>query len=258
MEDVLASSGPPRRAVSTSSGGGAAGGASAGAPSSAGPSGADAANASGVVDPPSAINTVALPPKPQFPALSGKALPRGRASFRKIPVPPHRYSPLQAQWMSIYEPLVQQLKLQVRMNTRSRTVELKTSPYTEDAGALQKGADFVRGFILGFSIADAIALIRLDDLYLETFEVGDVRMLKGDHQSRAIGRIAGKDGRTKYAIENATKTRLVVADTKIHILGSFANIRLARNAVVSLILGAPPGKVYNKLKNVAARLNERF
>lgn len=75
MEDVLASSGPPRRAVSTSSGGGAAGGASAGAPSSAGPSGADAANASGVVDPPSAINTVALPPKPQFPALSGKALP---------------------------------------------------------------------------------------------------------------------------------------------------------------------------------------
>lgn len=160
--------------------------------------------------------------------------------------------------MSIYEPLVQQLKLQVRMNTRSRTVELKTSPYTEDAGALQKGADFVRGFILGFSIADAIALIRLDDLYLETFEVGDVRMLKGDHQSRAIGRIAGKDGRTKYAIENATKTRLVVADTKIHILGSFANIRLARNAVVSLILGAPPGKVYNKLKNVAARLNERF
>lgn len=185
-------------------------------------------------------------------------LQRGRASFRKIPVPPHRYSPLQAQWMSIYEPLVQQLKLQVRMNTRSRTVELKTSPYTEDAGALQKGADFVRGFILGFSIADAIALIRLDDLYLETFEVGDVRMLKGDHQSRAIGRIAGKDGRTKYAIENATKTRLVVADTKIHILGSFANIRLARNAVVSLILGAPPGKVYNKLKNVAARLNERF
>lgn len=75
MEDVLASSGPPRRAVSTSSGGGAAGGASAGAPSSAGPSGADAANASGAVGPPSAINTVALPPKPQFPALSGKALP---------------------------------------------------------------------------------------------------------------------------------------------------------------------------------------
>lgn len=199
-----------------------------------------------------------LPAAPDFATLSAKALRKTGRQVRKVPVPPNRLSPLKSRWMEIYEPIVKYLKLQIRMNIRNKTVELKTSKATEDTGALQKGADFVKAFVLGFSVADAIALIRLDDLYIETFEVKDIRStLKGDHLSRAVGRITGKDGRTKFTIENATKTRIVVADTKIHILGSYDNTRLARHAISSLVLGAAPGKVYNKLRTVSARLNER-
>ena len=39
-----------------------------------------------------------------------------------------------------------------------------------------------------------------------------------------------QSGKTKFSIENATKTRIVLADTRVHILGSFQNIRAARLA----------------------------
>ncbi|KAI9854567.1 MAG: pre-rRNA-processing protein pno1 [Vezdaea acicularis] len=181
-----------------------------------------------------------------------------RVETRKVPIPPHRMTPLKASWPKIYPPLVEHLNLQVRMNIKNRAVELRTSKHTTDSGALQKGEDFVKAFSLGFDVDDAIALLRLDELYIETFEIKDVKTLQGEHLGRAIGRIAGKDGKTKFAIENASRTRVVLADQKIHILGGFKNIHVAREAIVSLILGAPPGKVYGNLRKVASRMKERF
>lgn len=136
-------------------------------------------------------------------------------------IPGHRMSPLKKDWVNIYGPLVEMLKLQVRMNPQKRAVELRSSKHTKDAGHLQKGADFVKAYALGFAVEDAIALMRLDDLYIDSFEIKDVKTLHGDHLSRAIGRIAGQNGKTKFALENATRTRIVLADTHIHILGGW-------------------------------------
>lgn len=126
---------------------------------------------------------------------------------------------------------------------------LQTSKETEDIGVIDRAAEFVRAVIIGFELAvrrsypdyliyflivlhrslillpsdqilthvfgsmkDAEAILRMEDLYIESFNVDDVKMISGDHLSRAIGRIAGKDGKTKFTIENATRTRIVLND----------------------------------------------
>ncbi|KAJ2905093.1 RNA-binding protein PNO1 [Zalerion maritima] len=207
-------------------------------------------------------NTTDLEGRPSFPSVADSTSSSAQArrlEKRKIPIPPHRMSPLKREWPQIYPPLIEHLKLQVRMNPARKLVELRTSKTTPDGvNALQKGEDFVRACAMGFEVADAIALLRMDDLYTETFEIKDVKTLQGDHLGRAIGRIAGQDGKTKLAIENASRTRVVLADSKIHILGRFKNIHMAREAIVDLILGKQPSKVYGNLQRISKRMKESF
>jgi RNA-binding protein PNO1 len=201
-----------------------------------------AAEAAKLLAPSLPPHTGTFPSKPAYPALrsAGTAVVK-QDETRSVRVPAHRFTPLKESWEAIVKPITDHMKLLIRMNPKARSVELKPSAFTTDPGALQKGEDFIKAFILGFDVNDALALLRLDDLYVESFEVTDVKPLKGDHLSRAIGRLAGASGKTRIAIENATRVRIVVADAKIHILGAFANIAVARDACCALIMGSPPG-----------------
>lgn len=62
-----------------------------------------------------------------------------------------------------------------------------------------------------------------------------------------IALTAGHNGKTKFAIENATRTRVVLAGQKVHILGTFKNAKMAQEAIVSLILGSPPVSLFARV-----------
>jgi RNA-binding protein PNO1 len=154
----------------------------------------------------------------EFPALKAHEIEEGESQFRSVHVPANRLTPLKKHWLDICSPLIKHMKLQVRMNLLKKCVEIRTSEFTTDSGAVQKAADFVNAFMLGFELKDAIALLRLEDIFVESFDIKDVKELHGEHLSRAIGRVAGQGGKTKFTIENATRTRIVVADTYVFIL----------------------------------------
>jgi len=195
----------------------------------------------------------------EFAPLSTKELQNGKKySLRRMKIPKHRFSPLRNNWPEIVEPLVKQLKLQVRCLPKKRTVELRTSKHTTVDNAIERGMLFLKAFILGFELRDALAVLRIDNLYIDTVDMSIVPRLKGDHLSRAIGRVAGQDGKTKFTIENATRTRLVVAGSLVHMLGAYKNLRAARVAVSKLAIGSPPSKVYTSMRALATRMKSRF
>ncbi|VEL23761.1 unnamed protein product, partial [Protopolystoma xenopodis] len=132
---------------------------------------------------------------------------------RLIIVPFNRRSPLKRQWKSIVEILTKQLKLMVCINTR---VKKAKDEY------LQKGFDFVSAYLSVFAFEDALAIVRIDGIYVKSFHISNVKqtLRVSDHLARPVGRICGANGRIRMCIENATRTRIVVVDQTIHLLGS--------------------------------------
>jgi hypothetical protein len=86
---------------------------------------------------PSSTTGLAPTSAPSFPALTGSALQTSlKSEMRRIPIPPHRMSPLKRDWINIFGPLTEILGLQVRMNVQRKAVEIRvsvphsTSPFT--------------------------------------------------------------------------------------------------------------------------------
>ncbi len=66
--------------------------------------------------------------RPQFPPVRASDV-EGDSQIRRVAVPPHRMTPLRGAWQSIYKPIAEHMHLQVRMNVKTRHVEIRVRFY---------------------------------------------------------------------------------------------------------------------------------
>eukprot|EP00835_Amoeboradix_gromovi_P006275 NODE_709_length_4947_cov_0.132838.p3 type:complete len:192 gc:universal NODE_709_length_4947_cov_0.132838:1367-1942(+) len=171
--------------------------------------------------------------------------------YKRLTIMGHRMNGLKESWTVFYDALSS--LMMIRFNPKMKVIELKG----KDELLLNKVRDVIRAFNSGFTMEDSLLMIRMEDMYLFSFHIKDVKTLNGEHFSRCVGRICGYQGKTKNAIENMTKTRIVVVNGKIHILGQHNNMQIAKRAICDLILGRTAGRVYNSVRVISSAVKSK-
>lgn len=62
------------------------------------------------------------PPRPKFAPVTTYEENGSKVEFRRVSVPQHRMTPLKNNWLALYKPVTENLKLDMRMNLKSRKV----------------------------------------------------------------------------------------------------------------------------------------
>lgn len=177
---------------------------------------------------------------------------------RSIEISPLKLRLVKQEWLKIYTAIVEYGHLQIRFNRQTRSVDLRTCETTADPAYMDRSATFISAIVEGFKFEDALALMKYRDVFMESFEIGEIRKLKNSHMSRAIGRIIGREGRTKESIENFSRCKFVLNDQKIVILGCPDNIKMAKDGIGRLVQGAEPSSIFNRLRMISAKIKDKY
>jgi ribosomal RNA assembly protein len=91
--------------------------------------------------------------------------------------------------------------------------------------------------------------LKLEDENM-VFDILDVKQMVKDHLRLKVvmGRIIGKEGSTRKAIEEITKCHIAVKDHYVTIIGAFENVGLVHEALDMLIKGGSHKSFYGYLE----------
>ncbi|KAI5148296.1 RNA-binding protein PNO1 [Enteropsectra breve] len=177
---------------------------------------------------------------------------------RTIQIPITKMRLIKKEWMKIYTPIVEHGKLQIRFNRLNRSIELRTCETTTDDSIIERAITYIQAVLYDFKIEDSLAIMKFKDIFIESFEITEIRKLRNSHLSRAIGRIIGREGKTKESIENFSRCKFVLNDQRVVIMGCSENIKIAKDAIGRLVQGSEPSSIFNRLRIISNKLKDRY
>jgi len=127
----------------------------------------------------------------------------------------------------------------------------------KDASPLNviKARQAIEAVSLGFSPEDALLLSK-ESFTFDEIDLSEMARNRSDLH-RIKSRVIGEGGRAKKTIEQMTKTRIVVGDKIISIIGEYDNVAVARKALIMLAEGRKHGTVYSYLRREARELKRK-
>jgi len=152
----------------------------------------------------------------------------------------------------------EKLSVELRIDSEAGNVRVVLSEKATDPSLLFKAKDVVTALGRGFSPEHAFRLFHNEETMLEII---NLRILFGKSDSdikRVKGRIIGMKGKTRKVIEELTDANLAIYGHTIAIIGTFAQVAVAKEAIQMLIKGSMHRNVYRFLNRKRGELKKKM
>ncbi len=143
-------------------------------------------------------------------------------------------------------------RLGVKIESKGRGGITITS-LRKDSVAEYNASRILEAFALGFELDIAL---QLEDVNYSLAKLNIKDLVRSTRVSSAIGRIIGREGRTKRVIEELSECAIVVSDHTAAVIGRSENVETATSALMSLIRGSKQANIYRFLEKSRVRLKE--
>ncbi len=148
-------------------------------------------------------------------------------------------------------------KTRLEIDSEEGSVLIVSTEETDDPLAVWKARDIVRAIGRGFSPRRALRLLGDDEL----LEIVDLTLFSDKSKNtmtRIKGRIIGAGGKTRRVIEEVSGAILSIYGHTVTIIGDVDQGRIAKEAIIMLIDGAPHSTVYSVLQKKRQALKRRW
>jgi len=161
-----------------------------------------------------------------------------------IRIPPDRIGSLIGVDGSVKEFIEENCAVVLDIDSENGSVKLESKG---DPFKALRASDIIKAIAHGFSPQNASKLLDNDEL---VFTIIDLSHSSGSPKelTRIKGRIIGKDGSTREAMEELTEAKVSVYGEAVAIIGHPEKMRIIEGAIDMLIDGAPHGNVYSYLE----------